>query len=137
MNPFGQPERDRRIREALQRRERPSAGDDAALTARVLRAAEPLLSERRQASAPWWQWTAAWARFAVPVGLAATLAAGILLVRSGEPPTAAGEEIAAAEEITESALVLGWNGGGGRAELAGALVEPATDAWLLAEASGR
>jgi hypothetical protein len=82
----------------------------------------------RRAPKPWWEWTASWARIAVPVGVAASLAAGVLLGRAdpgGDPA------------LTESALVLGLEDGSGGTALAAELLPQATDEWLLTEALDR
>jgi hypothetical protein len=105
-----------------------SHATDDELRARILRAARPELA-RLARGRPWWEWTAAWGRVAVPVGLAASLVAGALLARTGTG-TAAGE--------TESSVILGAaTGATGGSELGDQFVAQANGSWLLTQALGQ
>jgi hypothetical protein len=126
---FGKPGRDPRIGEALRRRGlvTPKVGDDE-LRARIMRAARPELARMAQGRS-WWEWTAAWSRVAVPVGLAASLAAGMLLARTGTGTTSGD---------TESSVMLSAAAGtGGGAELGDQFVAQPNDSWLLTQALGQ
>lgn len=118
-----EPERDPRLAGALHGLARESADGDERLVARIVEAARPRLGELRRAPRPWWAWTASWARVAVPVGVAASLAAGVMLIRAGDS--------AVDDVVTESTLVLESNDDAAGGSLAGALLPQATDEWLL------
>jgi hypothetical protein len=120
-----EPERDPRLAAALHGLAQASSDGDEPLVARIVEAARPRLGELRRTPRPWWAWTASWARVAVPVGVAASLAAGVLLMRDA----GAG---AVDDDVTESALVLESGDGPGGGNLAGSLLPQATDEWLLA-----
>ncbi len=129
MNLFGEPKRDPRIGDALRRRQPALAGvSDDELSARIVHAAKPELAKRTRGRA-WWEWTAAWGRVAVPVGLAASLAAGAFLIR--------GTATADVGADTESSVVLGaLTGDEGGLQLGDQLVAQANDSWLLTQAMG-
>ena len=131
MNLFGEPERDPRIGDALRRRGPLAATvSDDELGTRIVRAARPGLV-RIARGRSWWEWTAAWSRVAVPVGLAASLAAGALLVRGTGTTTSGGDD-------TESSVMLSAAAGtGGGLELGDQLVAQANDSWLLTQALGQ
>jgi hypothetical protein len=121
--------RDRKIGEALSRRA-PAASSvaDDELRGRILRAARPELV-RIAGGRSWWEWTAAWSRVAVPVGLAASLAAGALLARTSTVATTGD---------TESSVILGAaTGAAGGTELGDQFVAQANDNWLLTQALGQ
>jgi hypothetical protein len=127
---FGEPQPDPRIGEALRHRglADPRVADEE-LRARIMRAARPELA-RMARGRPWWEWMAAWSRVAVPVGLAASLAAGALLARTGSATSTSGD--------TESSVMLSAAAGaGGGAELGDRFVAQANDSWLLSQALGQ
>jgi anti-sigma factor RsiW len=105
MSIFTDPERDPRLADALRlRREARSPLTDDGLHGRIVRAARPALARRRQVPQPWWACMAGWARVAVPVGLAASLAAGALLVRGAD---VAGEvTVAESDTPSEGSVIL-------------------------------
>ena len=84
-HPFEDPARDPRLSEALRRSETPLSpeGDDA-VRARIVWEARGRLAARRTAprGRPWWSWMADWSRVALPMGLAASVAAGALVLRT-------------------------------------------------------
>lgn len=128
--PVHEPPRDAHLAAALRTADPAAAGAhvDAsdALARRIVEAARPGLLRRADRRRSWWEWTADWARIAVPVGVAATLAAGAILLASDQSDPV---------PFGESALVLG--DGAGRSELAAELVPPATDEWLLQQVYDR
>jgi hypothetical protein len=130
---FHDPERDPRLADAL--RGTPGPGgplDDQQLHSRIMAAARPRLAQLRARQRPWWEWTAGWARVAVPVGLAASLAAGVLLVRS----PSSGESLSsiAADTTTASGVILSAAAGGtGSPQVGDELVAQASDDWLLTQ----
>jgi hypothetical protein len=126
---FGEPRPDSRLGEALRRGEpsRSTVSDDE-LRSRIVRAARRELGRLRRPSRSWWEWTAAWARVAMPVGLAASLAAGALLLRSTDPS-------ASAWGATESSVMLGAGAGAVTgSEVGDQLLAEASDGWLLTQA---
>ena len=128
MDLWGKPKRDPRIGDALRsRRPALSSNSDDELSARIVRAAKPGLA-RLARGRSWWEWTAEWGRVAVPVGLAASLAAGALLVR-GTGMTAS------SMDDTESSVMLGAVAGTeGGLQVGDQLVAQANDSWLLTQA---
>lgn len=81
---FRDPERDPALGDALRRIEAArESGDLEALRRRILAAARPRLSRLGVPALRWWEWISGWTRVAVPVGLAASLAAGLLVQASG------------------------------------------------------
>jgi hypothetical protein len=122
---FGEPKRDRVLGEALGWREPvESRLADDELRTRIVHAARPELA-RLARGRFWWEWTAAWGRVAVPVGLAA----GALLARVSATTTSA---------ATESSVMLSAAAGSsGAADLGDQLVAQANDSWLLSRALGQ
>lgn len=123
-----EPERDPRIAGVLRSLDTDGPDGDELLVGRIVQAARPRLAAMRRAPRPWWEWTASWARIAVPVGVAASLAAGVLLGRA---------DLGGDTALTESALVLGLEDGSGGTALAAELLPLPTDEWLLTEALDR
>jgi negative regulator of sigma E activity len=134
---FNDPERDPRLGDVLRGQPARSASlDDDALQARITSAAAPRLAQLRARQRAWWEWTAAWARVAVPVGLAASLAAGVLLVRS--PATVESSSSVAADTVTASGLILSAAAGTtGSPQVADELVAQPSDDWLLDQVMSR
>lgn len=122
-----EPDRNPRIAGVLRSLTTDGPGGDELLVGRIVQAARPRLAELRRAPRPWWEWTASWARIALPLGVAASLAAGLLLGRA---------DLGGDTALTESALVLGLDDGSGTALAAELLPQP-TDEWLLTEALDR
>jgi hypothetical protein len=80
---YGDPMRDPRLRVALRLVEtRISLAETDRLRAAIVAAARPALMALRERNTPWWEWTSRWRRVVAPVGLAASLAAGVLVLRS-------------------------------------------------------
>lgn len=136
---FSEPGRDPQIAAALRMADAPPdpAGDDA-LARRIVQAARPRLAELRRAPQPWWAWTAAWARFAIPLGTAAGLVAALLAVRETDAlldasaAMVSADAAAALDTIAERAILLGFAEEDG-SDVAGRLVAEATDQWIAAE----
>lgn len=134
---FGDPERDASIGDALRRLGPATSlvGDDA-LRARIQSAAQGRLSRLRDGGRPWWEWTASWARIALPVGVAASLAAATVLLGTSVDPNAS--TTGTADTLTPSGIVLNAVAGaepGG--DVAGQLVAEASDEWLLTRVMSR
>jgi len=133
-----EPRRDRNLGAALRSLETDDAGslNPDLLRQRILAAAGPSLRKLRSPAAPqWWEWISRWMPIAVPVGLAASLAASTLV--SG-PTDLSNVASASAEAGADSTLVIAaFSESGAGSELAGRLVAPASGEWLFEEAVSR
>jgi hypothetical protein len=58
----------------------------AYLAARIERAAEPLLQERRVGAPSWWSFPASWSRMLIPAGIVVATASLLLLLRTQPQP---------------------------------------------------
>jgi hypothetical protein len=115
---FRDPERDPELERALQRIETARETSDVeALRRRILAAARPRLARLGAPALRWWEWISTWTRVAIPVGLAASLAAG-LLIRAGGTATAFSSY--STDMGSDSTLVLA------------AFSEPASGSWFTA-----
>jgi hypothetical protein len=112
--------------------------DWTALHGRIVASAAAPLSARRarRARRPWWQFEAGWARTAVPLGVAASLAAVLLVGRasavgngSATPPLVAA--IPPGESSAASTLVSAIGDAGAERELVEAVSGPTTADALL------
>jgi hypothetical protein len=102
MTKHREPERDPRLAHALRLVDAGRSDEELeSLRRRVMAAARDQLAVLTAARQPWWAWAAGWGRVAVPIGLAASLAAGVVLAGSS-----LSELTAAAEVESESSLVL-------------------------------
>ena len=131
ISPSGrEPERDPRIAGALRSVTDSGTAGEELLIRRIASAARPRLSALRTGPGPWWEWTAAWARVAVPAAVAASILGGVLVAR-------AGDSWAADALVTESALVLGAGEPASGSVLAAELLPQPTAEWLITEAFDR
>jgi hypothetical protein len=107
-------------------------GDPEQLRRRILSAARPQLGALGTSAPQWWEWVSGWMRVAVPVGLAASLAAALLLPRSGE---VSGFRAYTAEAGADSTLVLAaFSEAAAGRQLAAHLIAPEGNDWLLEQA---
>jgi hypothetical protein len=67
----------------------PTSAQMASLARRIMTRATPLLDARRRGTARWWEYAAAWAGTLLPLGVAATLVAGVCLAWSASAPVRA------------------------------------------------
>lgn len=129
---FQEPRRDPRLGEALGQLENSSQVDDAELRQRIMLAAVPRLQSLRSPAPRWWEWISRWMPIAVPVGLAACFAAGLLLPGAEELVS---PESYTAEAAADSALVIAaFSEAPAGGQLAGYLVTPEGGDWLLEQA---
>jgi hypothetical protein len=132
----GEPPRDPELGNALRQLEatsRPGA-DDEALRMRIMAAARPRLAELRAPVRHWWEWISGSVRVAVPVGVAACVAAALLVPgRADYIATTAPTAVAGAD----STLVLAAFSAPSAGDLTAHLVVPAGDDWLLSQALDR
>jgi hypothetical protein len=132
----GEPQRDQRLGEMLARvaGPTPAAGTEERLHARIMLAAGPQLSRRREPDLAWWEYTAGWARAAIPLALAAGIVA-LFAAQQGSvdwslvsqasvpvPGTAASAVVSAATVAQQSTQVVDQ------------LIGPATREWVLSSA---
>jgi hypothetical protein len=128
---FREPERDPALARALRQLEAAAEpANSEALSRRILAAARPRLARVGCPVPRWWEWVSGWIRVAVPVGLAASLAAGLLL-RDGVGDTADdGSELG-----SDSTLVLAaFSEPEAGSALTGYLIAPEATDWLMEQA---
>jgi len=133
---LGEPDRDPRLGAALRQIDPapdPAGAED--LRRRIMARARPRLAELDLPAARWWEWLSQWVRIAVPVGLAASLAAGLLLPRSGDM---AGFGSSVAETGSDSSLIVAaFSEPSTRGQMAAHLIAPEGSDWLLEQALTR
>jgi hypothetical protein len=130
---FREPPHDPNLRKALREAEAGSPrGENDALRRRILAAARPTLTRLQSPAPRWWDWISRWMPVALPVGLAASLAAGLLLPAGGEITTLAGynADVSADSTLVVAAFSEGSFGG----QLAAHLVAPESGDWLFEQA---
>jgi hypothetical protein len=130
---FREPQRDPELESALRRIEAASLpGDAEPLRRRILAAARPTLADLRAPAPRWWDWISQWVRVAIPVGLAASVAAGLIVRGSGDVSNLAGYSSAAGADSTLVLAAYSDPPAGG--ELAAGLIAPESGDWLLEQA---
>ena len=129
---FQEPRRDPKLGDALRRLERPSRQDDAELRQRIVAAATPQLSGLRTPGRHWWEWVTRWMPVAIPLGLAASLAAGLILpaVEEVSPTTDYAMETSADSTLLAAAYSEESDAG----QLAAHVVAPESGDWLFEQA---
>jgi anti-sigma factor RsiW len=133
---MGEPERDPRLGDLLRQLETASEpGGAEELRRRIMAAARPRLAELRLPAPRWWELISGWTRVAVPIGLAASLAAGLLVRGSG---TSTGVATYATDLGSDSTLVLAaFSESASGGQFAAQLMAPEGDDWLLEQAVTR
>jgi hypothetical protein len=128
---FRDSERDPDLGNALRRIELArETGDLEALRRRILAAARPRLAQLGAPALRWWEWISTWTRVAVPVGLAASLAAGLLVQASGTATALSGTDMG-----SDSTLVLAaFSEPASGSRLTAHLIAPEGSDWLLEQA---
>jgi anti-sigma factor RsiW len=127
---FGEPPHDPKLGAALRNQETGAGENLEPLQQRIIAAARPRLVEIRSPSPRWWEWISRWMPVAVPVGLAATLAAGLLVPAATDLTTLTGTEAASDSTLVIAAFAESPAGG----ELASSLIAPGTADWLWQQA---
>jgi hypothetical protein len=128
---FREPERDPRLGAALRQIDPvpdPARADD--LQRRIVARAQ--LAQRDLAGARWWEWLSQWVRIAVPVGLAASLAAALLLPHSGDLADPGSYTLESAADST--LIVAAFSEPSAPSQLAARLIAPEGNDWLLEQA---
>lgn len=129
---FREPPRDPRLAEALRRLEADSpAGDPTLLQRRILAAARPGLSGLRSSNPRWWEWISRWMPVAVPVGLAAALAAGFLVPGTNK---VVGSGYAADVGSDSTLVIAAFSEGSSGSQLDAYLMAPESGDWLFEQA---
>jgi hypothetical protein len=132
---FGEPPRDPELGDALRRMEAASRpGDDEALRMRIVAAARPRLAQLRTPVRRWWEWISGSVRVAIPIGVAACVAAALLVPGSGDYD---GTEASTTVVGADSTLVLAAFSAPSAGDLTSHLIVPAGDDWLLSQALER
>jgi anti-sigma factor RsiW len=132
---FREPRRDPEVGEALRRSETESSRqeDMEALRRRIMAAAAPTLAELRSPAPRWWEWISRWSAVALPAGLAAIVAAGLLVPGTADLTNPVESEVIADSTLMITALAGEPVGG----ELAASLIVPGTSDWLWQQAVTR
>lgn len=127
---LGEPGRDPELSAALSRAEpAPDAAGEEDLRRRIMARARPRLAELQLPAGHWWDWLSGWVRIALPVGLAASVAAGLFL-----PQVVATDSLASptAEAGADSTLIVAaFSEPSARGQLAAHLIAPESNDWLL------
>jgi hypothetical protein len=130
---LGEPERDLRLGAALRRIDpTPDAARAEDLRRRIMARARAPLAELGVPAARWWEWLSRWVRIAVPVGLAASLAAGLLLPGSGDLAGLGGYTIGTGADST--LIAAAFSEPAARGQMAAHLIAPEGNDWLLEQA---
>jgi hypothetical protein len=127
---LGEPDRDSELAAALRQAEPAcdAAGEDS-LRRRIMTRARPKLMELQLPAGHWWDWLSGWVRIAVPVGLAASLAAGLLLPHSVATD---GLGTSTGEMGADSMLIAAaFSEPTTRGQVAAHLITPESNDWLL------
>jgi hypothetical protein len=134
-NVFREPSRDPLLGNALREIEDSmEIPDSRALRQRIVSAARSRLAELGSRGPRWWELLSAWSKVAVPIGLAASLAAGILLQASAETILRSNS----GDMGSDSTLVLAALSEPAAASLfTGHLIAPEGYDWLLRQAVGQ
>jgi hypothetical protein len=134
-NVFREPSRDPLLGSALRKIEDAMEIRDVhALRQRIVWAARLRLAELAGSRPRWWELLSTWSKVAVPIGLAASLAAGILLQGSAETVL----QPNSGDMGSDSTLVLAALSEPAAASLfTGHLIAPAGYDWLLRQAVGQ
>jgi anti-sigma factor RsiW len=133
---FREPERDSTLGDALRQMQSvPEPGDADALRRRIIAAARPALGRLGSRAPKWWEWISGWTRIAVPVGLAAAVAAGLLVQGS---ISAGNAGVSSTDMGSDSTLVFAaFSEPAAGSQLTGYLIAPDGNDWLLEQAVGQ
>jgi hypothetical protein len=135
MSWWRRPEQDPALGEALRRIESDIALSDAdRLRQRIVAAAGSRLNRLEEPALRWWEWITAWSRLAVPVGLAASIGAA-LLIQGVTPALSPSSAVDAGSDSTLVVAALSDPSAGG--QLAAGLIAPEEHDWLLQQAVGQ
>ena len=127
---LGEPDRDPELVAALRQADPvlDAAGQED-LRRRIMARARPRLAELQLPTAHWWDWLSGWVRIALPVGLAASLAAGLLLPHGVQTDNLNSYTAEAGADST--LIVAAFSEPSARGQLAAHLIAPESNDWLL------
>lgn len=127
---LGEPGRDSELAAGLRRSDRqPDAARGEDLRRKIMARARPRLAELQLPTGRWWEWLSSWVRIALPVALAASLAAGLLLPHSIETESLASYT---AEGGADSTLIVAaFSEPSASGQVAAHLIAPESKDWLL------
>ena len=130
---LGEPSRDSHLGDALRQLEAVSPEQDAdPLRQRIAAAARSRLARLQSPAPRWWEWIDRWRAVAVPVGLAASLAAALLLPAPGDLVPGSGYT---AETGADSTLAsAAFSDEVGAEQVAAGLIAPQGGEWLFEQA---
>lgn len=130
---FRAPERNPRLGAALRQIDpAPNPAGAEELRRRIMARAQSRLAERDFPAVRWWEWISRSVRIAVPVGLAASLAAALVLPRSGEMANLGRYTIETGADST--LIVAAFSEPSAPGQLAAHLIAPEGNDWLLEQA---
>ena len=126
---LSEPSRDPELGAALRRADPvPDPAGGADLRRRILAQARPRLRELQLPAGHWWDWLSGWSRIALPVGVAASLAAGLLLPHSVVTDSLGSVAEAGADSTL---IVAAFSEPSARGQVAAHLIAPESNDWLL------
>ena len=127
---FREPRHDPTLAAALRGLEDESpSGDADILRRRIVSSAAPKLRQLQSPAPRWWEWISRWMPVVMPVGLAVSFAATLLLPSAGDLVNAASSSADAGADSTLVIAAFSEASAGG--ELAAHLVAPASGDWLF------
>jgi hypothetical protein len=128
---LGEPDRDAELAAALRRADpMPDPAGEEDLRRSIMARARPRLADLQLPTGQWWDWLSGWVRIALPVGLAASLAAGLLLPHSVETVNLVASSTA--EGGADSTLIVAaFSEPYARGQLTAHLIAPESNDWLL------
>src|SRR5690349_158474 len=127
---LGEPSREPKLAAALRRADPepdPARGEE--LRRSIMARARPRLAEPRVPTGHWWDWLSGWVRIALPVGVAASLAAGLLLPRHVEIDSLGSTTIEAGADST--LIAAAFSEPSTRGQVAAHFIAPESNDWLL------
>lgn len=131
--PRTDPPRDALLAEALRRLDAVAPAELERVRRSIVAAAAPRLAAARPSRA-WWEWTASWAGAAIPLALAAGIAALAFALRAGSTTAQLAPEVVTASTSTYSPAFLSVvSERGARAQVADVVVGPASHDWLVSQ----
>jgi hypothetical protein len=127
---LGEPDRDPELAAALRRADPepdPVRGEE--LRRRIVGRARSRLAELQLPTRHWWDWLSGWVRIALPVGLAASLAAGLLLPQGVETDSLGSSTLEAGADST--LIAAAFSEPSTRGQVAAHLIAPESNDWLF------
>lgn len=130
--PRTDPPRDAQLGDALRRLDVIAPAELERVRRSIVAAAAPRLAALHAPT--WWEWTASWASAAIPLALAAGIAALVFALRTGSTTPQLSTEVATVSTSTYSPALLsvvGQRGSG--SQVTDVVVGPASHDWLVSQ----